>query len=878
VVEPYRGVGTDVAEPVRGALTSDPDPPSPSARRRPLLLLLALLLAAGNLLYAALWTYYVRHPSQARVGIDIDYAAEEGALVVNGVSPGSPAQRAGLRAGDHIVAVNGRRISGPYLDAAMRGAPGDVVRLTVERPPADTRAEISTTLVAAPPTTALSAARWLATELITLYALPFIGVGLAVLFSRLEDRNAWLLALLFTSFAVGGPFLMIEGQVHPLLRGPALAWKVLFNGLAGALFYYFFAVFPTPSPLDRRVPWLKNVLLGGSAAVAVPLALWALVAGGSAPLLRLVEATAPVSIAVVAGVSWSAVGLGVASLLSNARSGAPDVRRKTKVIVWGTVAGVMPSVLGTMVAAALGKQMYEMPFWFWAPSVLALFLLPAAFAYAVVVYRALDIPVLLKRSARYVLVKQGFAAFTLTGGLAATLLLAAVSTRVLSPRFPLAVPAGLLVGAAFGALLVSAGMRVERRVASRIDRAFFRGAYDVRQILQDLADQARAATDATSLAALLEAQLAEALHPRSMAIYLEAPDGSLLLERGDAPADLRVLPPVLPLLADLARRGQPWELPPGVSLGSLEALHPECLTPVLGRSGRLVGLIVLDERLSEETYSREDRRLLSSVAAQAGIAMESIRLAERMAERLEAERRASYEMDIAQEIQRRLFPQTSPAMATLEYAGGCKQARAVGGDYFDFLEREPGRLGLVLADVSGKGISAALLMASLQAILRSQHAAIRDPADLLRAVNRVFYPSAAPNRFATVFFAEYEDATRRLRYVNCGHNAPAVLRADARVDRLPATATVLGLFAELECTVAETVLGPGDVLLVFSDGASEAFSDSGEEYGEDRLIQVARGLNGEPVQAMVDAVAREVQAFSGREQEDDLTLLIARAR
>jgi serine phosphatase RsbU (regulator of sigma subunit) len=363
-----------------------------------------------------------------------------------------------------------------------------------------------------------------------------------------------------------------------------------------------------------------------------------------------------------------------------------------------------------------------------------------------------------------------------------------------------------------------------------------------------------------------------------MAVYLEGDDGALRLESGDAPPELRMLAPGSPVLQELARRGEPWELPPGAALGGLEALVPECLTPVLGRAGRLVGLIALGERLSEESYSREDRRLLSSVAAHAGIALENVRLAARMAERLEAERRASYEMQIAEQVQRRLFPQVMPALRTLEYAGGCRQARAVGGDYYDFLEREPGRVGLVLADVSGKGISAALLMATLQASLRSQHAAVSDPAALLAAVNRVFHPSAAPNRFATVFFGDYDDATRRLRYVNCGHNAPAVLRAGGAVDRLPATATVLGLFEELECAVSEVALGPGDLLLVFSDGASEAFSDAGEEYGEERLIQTALAHRAAPVPELLQAVMAEVARFSGKNQEDDLTLLVGRVR
>jgi hypothetical protein len=245
---------------------------------------------------------------------------------------------------------------------------------------------------------------------------------------------------------------------------------------------------------------------------------------------------------------------------------------------------------------------------------------------------------------------------------------------------------------------------------------------------------------------LLDQQLRQVLQPRALAVYLEGADGWLRLERGVAPPHLQALPAALPVLQELARRGQPWEVPPGAALDGLEALAPECLTPVLGRTGRLAALLALAERLSEESYSREDRRLHSSVAGQAGIALENIRLAERMVERLEVERRASYEMEIAQQVQSRLFPQVMPLLRTLEYAGGCRQARAVGGDYFDFLDLAPGRVALVLADVAGKGISAALLMATLQASLRSQHAAMGDPARVLCAVNRVFYPSAAPNR------------------------------------------------------------------------------------------------------------------------------------
>ena len=148
-------------------------------------------------------------------------------------------------------------------------------------------------------------------------------------------------------------------------------------------------------------------------------------------------------------------------------------------------------------------------------------------------------------------------------------------------------------------------------------------------------------------------------------------------------------------------------------------------------------------------------------------------------EKREAERRAAQELEIAKQVQARLFPQTLPPIGTLEYAGTCIQARQVGGDYFDFLDLGEGRFGLVTGDVAGKGIAAALLMANLQANLRIQCelAPVR-PRDLLRSVNQVFHKNTNDSAYATLFFAEYDDERRRLRYANCGHLPALLLRSD----------------------------------------------------------------------------------------------------
>ncbi len=255
-------------------------------------------------------------------------------------------------------------------------------------------------------------------------------------------------------------------------------------------------------------------------------------------------------------------------------------------------------------------------------------------------------------------------------------------------------------------------------------------------------------------------------------------------------------------------------------------------------------------------------------------------MAEKMAESMEAERRSEQEMQIARQVQSRLLPQQAPSLPTLECAGKCIQTRAVGGDYYDFLDFGAGKLGLVLADISGKGISAALLMANLQANLRSQYAlALEDLPRLLRSVNQLFYKNTETNHYATMFFAVYDDQTRMLRYINCGHNPPLLLRKNGDVAWLPATATVLGLFEEWECSVAEQQLGAGDVLVIYTDGISEAAaSEEAEEFGDERLIQSVRAHRTKSAGEMLEAIIADVQRFSHGEQADDMTLIVARCR
>lgn len=249
------------------------------------------------------------------------------------------------------------------------------------------------------------------------------------------------------------------------------------------------------------------------------------------------------------------------------------------------------------------------------------------------------------------------------------------------------------------------------------------------------------------------------------------------------------------------------------------------------------------------------------------------------ADKLEAERRTAQELEIAKQVQARLFPQKVPQFKTLDYAGLCIQAHDVGGDYYDFLTLGEERLGLIIGDTSGKGIGAALLMANLQANVRSQSAVALDhPQRFLQSVNQLFYENTTESAYATLFLAEYDDQRRTFRYVNCGHYSPLLLRDDKTLERLTSTSTVLGLFREWSCDVEERRLRPGDILALYTDGITEAFNDGGDEFGEERLIEVLRKNADRSSEAIIAAIVDEVRHFSPREQHDDITLIVAKCR
>lgn len=295
----------------------------------------------------------------------------------------------------------------------------------------------------------------------------------------------------------------------------------------------------------------------------------------------------------------------------------------------------------------------------------------------------------------------------------------------------------------------------------------------------------------------------------------------------------------------------------------------------LGAEGRVVGVLLVGPRTSGQPYDADDRALVEAIGR---LALTAVRTGYLLDEQTE-KRRMDEEMRLARSIQERLLPQRLPAVPGADLAVVALPSRAVGGDLYDALPLPDGRIFLAVADVTGKGVPASLLMANLQACLHVLYPdGLASLPDAAARANRVICENTSAATFITAFFALYDPANHALRYVNAGHNPPYIVRKDGTVDELTEGGLILGVMKGMTYDEGETALGPGDVLAMFSDGVTEAMGDAQEEYGEDRLIDVLRATRSEPAAAVVERVQADVEAFTGpvAQRYDDFTLVVLR--
>ena len=293
----------------------------------------------------------------------------------------------------------------------------------------------------------------------------------------------------------------------------------------------------------------------------------------------------------------------------------------------------------------------------------------------------------------------------------------------------------------------------------------------------------------------------------------------------------------------------------------------------LGVSEKVFGIIYADSPIAEGRFTEDHLKVLTTLASVAAIRVENARLVEARLERERLER----ELALASEIQQRFQPTAPPHILGYELQGISFPCYEIGGDYYDFIEREDGRLVIALGDVSGKGTAAALLMSSLHAAIHAQSASHNSLVATISAVNRYLADNIPANRFVTLFYAELDPESGSLAFLNAGHNPPLIVHAAGTVEQLASGGLPLGIKPDAEYREGRTQMQPGDVLVIYSDGVTEAVSPTGEEFGPTRLYEVVSRNVEASAAGIRDRIESSLTKFAqGTSAADDITLVIVK--
>ncbi|SNS36382.1 sigma-B regulation protein RsbU (phosphoserine phosphatase) [Granulicella rosea] len=853
--------------------------------------LLRLLLALTMLTGLSFWGGSVRngfgdrfHPEQfTRTPFGMDPDTHE----VYWLQP--EARAAGLPEHSRVELLNGVAYTGlEQWNADIADVfPGESVQVGYLRTDGS-RHSASIRLVArraAPPGSHERALLWQRLVLFELLPLFCMFVGYWVVFVKPDEPIAWLLLALLS--------VPIVLYVRPDRDSGAWLYfrefyYLAFQSFGPALLLPFGIYFPERSRIDRRAPWLKWVVLAPLTACASLgfYQTYARLALGGVP---------PAWIAFIHWASHIANWLSLLCVLlylllvadKVRTASSQDARRRLRVLLTGTAIGLGAPLFVLQLMPALGYSPNHNDLWLRYLTGILFLLLPFTLAYTVVVQRAMDVRFLLRLGTRYALARASIWAVQ-------ALLLAILSYRLLVPlATETQIERSELVQIPIF-LVLALGLRVlfRRRTQDWLDRRFFREAYDSERVFKELSDDVRRFTEIEPMLQTVSQRVSDTLHVAQIGFFLRegasyrlagstsglagSLQGAVFEERSSTIRNLmRAQGPVRLFRED----ADAWYfLAEPDERHVLDELGVELLLPIAGRNG-LIGIMTLGGKQSEAAYTRSDIRMLQVLATQTGMAIEVSQLAHSLASAAAQRERMNREMEIAREVQERLFPQTLPQVSWGSIAGACRPAQEVGGDYYDVFALPHGRLGIAIGDVSGKGISAALLMASLRASLRSLM--LDDPRNLARMmgkINDLVYEASAASKYASLFFCVLDPAEGSLRCVNAGHNPPVVLRRDAtgawRESRIEADGPVVGLLPIARYTEQSIQLAPGDLLLLYTDGISEAMTAEDVEWGEDGMIAAAAHTFDGTAKAAVDSILNAADRFTaGAPQHDDMTVL-----
>lgn len=772
---------------------------------------------------------------------------------VTGILLDGPADRAGLRVGDVIEGIDSQAIRNPRHAAQLLQSKdvGDEVSYLYRRD-----GQVNTIPVQ------------LATTRITSVAVYLVYCALGLIYFVAGTYVFWrsptvLAARLFYLLCI----LFLVYFFSASERSAISYWSDLFVRNVGTfaslmvppLFLHFFLVFPQRRSVLTRYRWLVPALY------VLPVVFY--LSFTREQFFGSRQANIGPTEQMALGLYFTA---GLASLVSIYFSSRDSgLRQRVKFLTLGTVLGTLPFLVFNI---ALGKLLGRDDFALLGA--VPMVLVPVSFGYSIARYRLMDIEVFIRRSLIYA---------ALTGGVvgAYLVIVVVVGNIVLDLSGQnsqlVAIIATLIIAAAFAP--------ARERIQGFLERRFFREKHDLQQALHDLAKAIPHTLETPALLTLVRERLGGLLHPRSLD-FIEFDGQSLLHVNG---GETRALDRLSRLVQ---RRGAP--VTPEVVQGELVRLSRgdapdrvaereafeaeieyvratglEVLVPAFA-GDRLVGGLVLGPKRSETAYEGAELEVLQIVAGQMAVQLENTRLYREAIER----QRLEEELAVARSIQQRLLPGRVPQFDGYDIAAVNQPSSQVSGDYYDFVELD-GSCGMVIADVSGKGLPASLLASNLQASIRALATRRERPGMILEAVNTSLYESTDPEHFATAFLAALEPSGR-LVYSNAGHNLPLLRRADGRVEWLEAGATPLGAFPGMAYAEGEVDLEPGDVLVLYTDGITEAEDAVGEFFGEEGLQKTIEGCHGGTANEIVSCIRQAVSRFARGAQADDMTLIVVR--
>ncbi|QTD53286.1 GAF domain-containing SpoIIE family protein phosphatase [Sulfidibacter corallicola] len=294
----------------------------------------------------------------------------------------------------------------------------------------------------------------------------------------------------------------------------------------------------------------------------------------------------------------------------------------------------------------------------------------------------------------------------------------------------------------------------------------------------------------------------------------------------------------------------------------------------IASEGDVFALLLLGPRLDRRKLGEHDREFMVSLARQAAVALENVRLQAEVLEKKRMER----ELQLAREIQQRLLPKVVPSLCGYQIAAEMRPFNQVGGDFYDFIVHANGRLSLCLADVSGKSLPASMIMSTAQASLRALNSFPGiSPREVIEKLNLHLFQSTQSNKFVTMFYAELDPETHRLQYINAGHNRPILVCPEKTTSLLSLGGMMVGMFPNVQYQVGTIDFEEGSELLIYTDGLSEVTDTEGEEFGDDRLIDLLKSVQGHgTVSEEMSEIVTSVMNFSDGQMVDDLTLLLIR--